>query len=101
MHLHHPSTATSASTQSASCGHPGEDTGTRNLSPLSEDPADTTDDEKHCPDGPTEPPDQCMGMRGRGGESRVESDGSRSLRADGLGTGDSSIEVRQHRKPDE
>ena len=44
----------------------------RNSPPLSEDPADTMDNKKHCPDGPTEPPDQRKGTRGRGGELRVQ-----------------------------
>ena len=70
-HLHHP---TGATTWSASRNHPGEDTGTRNSPPLSEDPADTTDDEKHRPDGPTEPPDERKGTRGQRGELRVQSE---------------------------
>ena len=59
------------------------------------------DDEKRRPDGPTEPPDQRMGTRQRGGKSRVKSEGSRSSRADGLGTGDSSVEACRPGKPDE
>ena len=38
-----------------------------------------TDDEKRRPDGPTEPPDQHMGTRRRGGESKVESKASRGV----------------------
>ena len=100
-HLHQPTTATSTSARSASRGHPGEDAGTRNPQPPSKDPADTADDEKRRPDGPTDPPDQRMGTRRRGGKSRVKSEGSRSSRADGSGTGDSSVEVRRPGKPDE
>ena len=97
-HLHHP---TAATTWSVSRSHPGEDAGTRNSPPLSEDPADTTDDEKHCPDGPPDPPDQRMGTRRRGGKLRVESEVSRSSRADGSGTGNSSVEAHRPGKPDE
>ena len=63
-YLHHPTTATSASARSTSRSHPGEDAGTKNLLPLSEDPVDTTGDRKCRPDGPTEPPDQRKGTRG-------------------------------------
>jgi hypothetical protein len=38
--------------------HPDEDAETRNPPRPLEDPGDMTGDDEHCPDGPTEPPDQ-------------------------------------------
>jgi hypothetical protein len=92
---------TGASAPSALRDHPDEDAETRNPPRPLEDPGDMTGDDERRPDGPTEPPDQPEGTRGRGGEARVETAVLKASRDVEEGPSEDGDEDRRPGVPDE